>query len=530
MIFKTFLLILFMAASLFPSETRILKRSSQVEPESLDPHKILGFYESQIIHDLFEGLVSYDEYGKLVPALAERWEIGDDGTEYKFYLRDSRWSDGNRITAHDVVFSFRRLLDPSTAAPSAFMFYPIKNALEINSGKLRDPNLLGVTAQSRNVVIIRLKSPTSYFLDLLAHRAAVILSRRLLGNTQADWATPEKMITNGPYTLSEWIPLSYISLQKSQTYWDKDQVNIEKVHYYPIEDKNQEFQRFKTQAIDITTDIPTDQNIIAKTQMKDAYHEHPALLLYFLGFNMSKPLMKNNPKLRQALSIALNRELLIKSILKDSEIPAYSIVPNGIEGYDIEELGFKSLSLEQKIQKARQLYQEAGFSETKPLTLEILYNSDSGHKKNLIAIIGMWRDAFGPNINITLKEVEWKVYLQARNSGDFSIARAGWNGDYPHPSAFLEMFSSRSTSQNPCKYHNVEFDLLLEKASKANSNKGAFTFFKQAERILIDENIIIPIFHGKRKKLVNPKLEGYKDNTVDIHRSKYLKWRKENND
>ncbi len=509
------------------SDPQIVKRSNQVEPESLDPHKVLGFYESQVIHDLFEGLVSYGPKGEILPALAESWEIGDDGKEYRFFLRDAKWSNGDPMSAHDVVFSFRRLMNPSTGASSAFMFYPIKNAAEINSGKITDFSQLGVVAETPNILVITLNSPKSYFLDLLAHRSAVILNRKLVQGAESDWATPGKIVTNGAYQLAERVPLSHIMLNKSDTYWDKDNVKMDTVYYYTIEDKSQEFQRFKTQSLDITTDVPVERIQLLDENLMRAYHEYPGLLFYFLAFNMSKPEIRDNFKLRKALSMAIDRETLINTVLKGSETPAYSIVPGGISGYTPEKINFNlnNMIKNDRNDKAKRLYQEAGFSKDNPLKIEILYNSDMAHKKNLIAISGMWKDAFGSEIDVTFKEVEWKVYLQMRNTGDFSIARSGWIGDYPHPSTFLEVFSSNLSAQNPCKYQNREFEILLEQASKAATNKGSFNFFKKAERILLEQHALIPIFHGKRRKLVNPKLYGYEDNIMDIHRSKYLSWK-----
>jgi oligopeptide transport system substrate-binding protein len=505
-------------------ELQVLKRSNQVEPESIDPHKILGFYESQVIHDLFEGLVSYGPKGEIMPALAESWEITDDGKEYRFFLREARWSNGELISAHDAVASFRRLMDPSTGAPNAFMFYGIKNAYEINTGKITDLGVLGVIAETPNILVIKLNAPKSYFLDLLAHRAAVILSRKQLQENAADWATPAKMITNGPYQLSEWVPLSHIMISKSPTYWDNLNVNMDVVYYYTIEDRNQEYQRFQTKSLDMTTDVPIEK--IAMSHGPE-YHESPGLLFYFLAFNMSKPGIKDNLFLRKALSMALDRETLINSVMKGAETPAYSIVPKGIPGYIPEEINFNTNRIikNYRVDQARGLYQKAGFNKDNPLKMEILYNSDAAHKKNLIAISGMWKDVFGSEIEITFKEVEWKVYLQMRNSGDFAMARAGWVGDYPHPSSFLEVFSSTFSSQNPCKYKNREFEILLEQAANAATNKGAFNFFKQAERVLLEQHPLIPIFHGKRRKLVNSKLFGYEDNVIDIHRSKYLSWK-----
>ena len=533
MIIRIFLFFLLISDGLVLGEyskvqgPQILRRSNQVEPESLDPHKVLGFYESQIIHDLFEGLVSYGPKGEILPALAKSWEISDDGKEYRFFLRDAQWSNGEPIRADDVVFSFRRLMDPSTGASSAFMFYAIKNAAEINTGEIEDISALGVFAQTPNIVVITLNSPKNYFLDLLAHRAAVILNKKLLEKFDLDWTDPSKMITNGAYKLTQRIPLSHIMLTKSTTYWDKNHVDMDVVYYYTIEDKNQEFQLFKTQNLDMTADIPIDRVRSLAPDLIKAYRESSSLLFYFLAFNMSKPEIGNNLKLRKALSMAIDREKLINAVLKGQETPAYGIVPDGIDGYVPEKINF---NLSERIKndrnnKAKDLYKEAGFGEHNPLKMEILYNSDVAHKKNLIAIAGMWKNVFGYKMDITFKEVEWKIYLQMRKIGDFTIARAGWIGDYPHPRTFLEIFYSTLTGQNPCKYQNKEFDILLEQASKTSSKHEEFDLFKRAERILLEDHAVVPIFHGKKRRLVNHKLYGYEDNIIDIHKSKYLSWK-----
>ena len=499
-----------------------LRRGNRIEPESLDPHKILGVYEGQIIYDLFEGLVAYGPNGEVLPALAEKWEISEDGTVYTFHLKDAQWSNGEDITAYDVVYSFKRLLMPSTASPSAFILYPIKNAQEMNGGHSKDSNPLGVKALDRNTVEITLSNPMSYFLDVLAHRAAVVLYKKSLLSSPNTWTSPDKIVTNGAYILKEWKSLNSIKIVKNPYYWDKENVSIDNVFYFPIEDKKQEWQRFKTGDLHITSDVPNEYIEIARKDFAKAYRESPSLLFYFLSLNMENLTFKQYPKIRQALSIVIDREKFVQTVTKNSEKPAYTVVPKGIKGYKSEKVDFQDLPFEERVKEAQKLYEESGFSKDNPLKLEVIYNSDTVHKRNLVAIAAMWKEHLG--IETDLKEMEWKVYLQKRNAGDFMIARCSWIGDYPHPSTFLEIFRSTSSGQNPSKYKNPEFDNLLDKALRSETEPVIFEIFKEAEKILLDDFPIIPLYHGNNRNLVDPKLKGFEDNILGIHRSKYLKF------
>jgi oligopeptide transport system substrate-binding protein len=503
------------------AEQQVLHRGNGAEPETLDVHKSTGVPESHLQRDLFEGLVMEDAAGEHYPAAAESWEVSDDGTVYTFQLReDATWSNGDRVTAEDFVYSFRRGVDPETASEYAFILWPILNAEEISKGE-KPVEELGVAAVDERTLEITLKSATPYFIGLLTHHMAYPVHRATVEEHGDQWTRPGNMVNNGPYVLKEWTPQSRIILEKNENFREADQVTIEQVYYYPIEDYATELKRYRAGEIDVTYDVPVDQVEWIEENLAEEFHNTPYLGVYYYAINLTREPFKDNKKLRQALTLALDREILTEKVTKAGELPAYSWIPPGVDNYEPQTVAWAEMSQAERTAEAKRLYEEAGFSEADAPQIEILYNTDENHKKLAIAIGAMWKQNLG--VQTTLRNEEWKVYLDTRNQKDFDVARSGWIGDYNDANTFLDLFTSDAGPINTPGYANPEYDRLIRQAAQTLDPAERAELLQEAERLFLDDVPAVPIYHYTTQHVVKPYVIGWEDNIMDVHPTRYLK-------
>src|SRR4029079_17999635 len=310
----------------------VYNRGNSEEPASLDPHKTSTVYEAHILRDRFEGLVMQDAKANLIPGAAESWKVSDDGKVYTFSLRKGAvWSNGDPVTADDFVYSFRRLEDPATAAEYASMLYVVENAQEINEGK-KKPEELAVKAVDANTLEITLKAPTPYFLEMLTHQANYPVHKASIDKLGADWIKPGNLVSNGAYTLAEFVPNDHIKLVKNPKFHDAANVKIDVVNYIPTEDRSTAIKRFEAGELDSNDDIPTEQLTDLKAKFGDQLRIGPYLGTYYYAIKTDKEPW-SNPKLRRAISMAIDRDFLAEKVWQNSMIPGYSMVPPGIAGY-----------------------------------------------------------------------------------------------------------------------------------------------------------------------------------------------------
>ncbi|MBI3514440.1 MAG: peptide ABC transporter substrate-binding protein [Proteobacteria bacterium] len=504
------------------AEPAVLYRGNGSEPETLDIHRSTGMPEFDVEVDLFEGLVHYGPAGEPVPGVAERWTISPDGLTYRFTLRpDARWSNGDPVTAGDFVFALRRAVTPATASRYAFILFPIANAEAIAAGKLADPGQLGVAAPDDRTVVLTLKAPTPYFLGLLTHHMAFPLHRATLERHGDRWTRPGNLVGNGAYKLAQWVPQSELTLVKNEHYWDAASVKVERVVHVATEDVGAELRRYRAGEIDITNQAPIDQIEWVARNLKGEWRPTPYLGTYYYGFNLMAPPFKDAPKLRQALALAVDREILVARITRAGEKPAYSWVPPGIgNGFVQQRPTWAALPQAERNKLARQLYAEAGFSAERPARFELLYNTSENHKRIAIAIAAMWKQTLGAEV--TLRNEEWKVYLASRAAKSFQMLRLAWIGDYNDANTFLELLKSDIGDQNAEGYANPRFDALMKSAETTIDLPARARLMEEAERTMNDDMPIIPIYHYVSKRLVKPWVTGWVDNIVDIHPSRYL--------
>ena len=503
-------------------EKVVFKVSNGAEPESLDPAKIQGVPEHRLFESLFEGLVIYDpETADGIPGVAESWEISEDGKTYTFKLRESAvWSDGTPITANDVVYSWLRELAPETASPYAWfpaMF--IEGAAEYNAGEA-DASAVKIAAIDDYTFQMTLVGPLPYVIGALGHYSFAIVPQHTIEKYGDQWVLPENFVGNGPFVLTEWTPQDKIVMAKSETYWDKDNVQIDEVVFYASDDNNTNYNMYLSGEVDWLTGIPSDK--LDAAMMRDDYQVAPQLSTYYYTVQNTRAPF-DNPNVRKALSLAIDRQTLVDEITKAGQIPSWGIVPE-MAGYDPLAFPFDG-DQDAMIAEAQRLLAEAGYPNGVGFpSFSLLYNTDDSHKLIAEYVQQQWKENLG--IDCVLENQEWATYLSNRNAGNFDVARAGWVGDYQDPNTFLDMFVTGG-GMNGGKYSNPKYDELIAKAATMPAGEERFAVLKEAENLFINEEQgIIPFYVYVSTNMIDTdKWGGWYPNTMDYHPVKniYLK-------
>ena len=493
----------------------VLHVGNGTEPQSLDPHIATGVPEHHIISAVMEGLVAKDRKTLMPkPGVAESWTISDDLTVYTFKLRrNARWSNGDAHTAHDYAWSWWRALQPALGNQYAYMLFPIDNAQQYYEGDISDFDQVGVKALDDYTLQVTLGNPTPYFLQLLDHYSlypvhqATIVKFGDADERGTRWTYEDNLVGNGPFQLSEWKINRRIAVQKNLYYWDVDNVRLNNIIFYPTDNVTTEERMFRAGQLHITSSIPADKIQTYKDANDLSLRIAPYLGTYFFRININTPHLSDK-RVRRALGMAIDREKLTKNILKGGQIPAYAITPPGTVGY------YADTDLTFDPSAARTLLAEAGYPDGAnfPVT-EILYNTNEAHRKVAVAIQQMWRENL--NLDLELLNQEWKVYLQTESSGNYQISRAGWIGDYVDPNNFLDMFLCDG-GNNRTGWCNPEYDnLILEVAPTMTSHEERLAIFAKAEKMLLDDMPILPIYTYTSNYLINSAVKNYDSNLMN---------------
>jgi len=500
---------------------QILHFGNGDEPQELDPHVTTGIPEYQIQMALFEGLVSlHPKTLTIQPGVAQSWTVSDDLMTYTFHLRkNARWSNGDTVTAHDFVYSWKRALTPEMGDLYVYMLYYLKNGEEYAKGEIKDFNQVGVKALDDYTLKVDLIAPTPYFLQLLDHHSYYPVQRSTIekfgtiSERGTRWTRPGNFVGNGPFKLKEWKMNRILIVEKSPTYWDAARVKLNEIYFYPIPNKTTEERMFRAGQLHITEDIPSEKISIYKKEHPGVVHITPWVGTYFYRFNTTvKPL--NDVRVRRALALSINREEIVKSVTKGGEIPAYTFTPPGINGYT------SSARLEYNVEKARELLAVAGYPNGKGFPeLEIMFNTDEKHRQVAIAVQEMWKKAL--NIHITLSNLDWKVYLDKESHLDYQISRAGWIGDYLDATNFLDLFISDG-GNNRTGWSNPQYDKYLHEAALTAKQDDRYAIFQKAEQLLMQEVPVVPIYTYTRRRLIAKSVRGWEDNMLDRHPYKYV--------
>ena len=499
---------------------QVLHRGNAEEPQTLDPHLGEGVPTANILRDLFEGLVTTAPDGRIIPGAAGHWDISRDAMTYTFYLRpEAQWSNGDPVTADDFVFSFRRVVDPRTAASYGRMLAPIENAEAIFAGRM-EPEALGIEALNEHTIQIRLQDPTPYFLGLLTHPTTFPVHRRSLEEHVERHVRPGYLVSNGAYKLTGWQVRARIVLERNPYYHAADRVIIERVVFYPFEDENSEFQRFRAGDLTWTYQVPSNQFRWLQRNLPEALSVSPWFGTYFFSFNLTRPPFEGNLALRQALNLAVDRDILTEKVTQFGEIPTFNLVPPGLPDYEPPGLEYADWTQTEREEEARRLYRRAGYSESDPLEVELRYNTSENHRRISVAVAAMWKQVLG--VRTRLVNEEFRVFLQNRAQRRITeVFRAGWIGDYQDAFTFLELFHS-GHGRNDAGYDNPSFDRLLEQIATERIPARRRNLMVEAERMLLEDQVILPVYIYVTKRLVDPTLKGWQENIMDFHLTRHM--------
>ena len=501
----------------------ILHYGNGAEPQGLDPHVVTGVPENHIVRALFEGLaVKNPKTLEPEPGVAERWDISKDGTVYTFYLNpNAKWSNGETMTASDYVWSWNRALHPDTGSLYAYMLYPIVNSEAYSKREITDFNEVGVKALDDQTLQVTLNAPTPYFLQLMDHYSTfavhpeTLLKHGKMTDRFTPWTRVDNIVSNGPFTLEEWSLNRRIIIKKNEHYWDRDNVALNGVYFYPTENVISEERMFRAEQLHYTAVVPLDKIPDYRQRPDSPYVQAAYLGTYYYLVNTDRPPV-DNVLVRRALSYALDRDTLTRTVLQDTAIPAYSITPPDTLGYNPPQL------FDYDPAKARELLAEAGYPNGQGWPgLEIIYNTQEAHRKIAVAVQQMWKREL--NIDVTISNQEWKVYLNSVSQREFQVARRGWIGDYVDANNFLDLFITDGGNNNT-GYASEEFDdIILNLAPKAQTRDERYGLFYKAETMMMNEMPIIPIYTYTSKHLIHPSVEGIYPNLMDSLNLKYVK-------
>jgi len=500
---------------------QVLRIGNGSEPETLDPALCELNPDLQILHELDEGLTIIATDGTALPGQAESWTVSDDGMTYRFTLRPGLvWSNGAPLTAEDFAWSWRRVVAPATGSKYAFPFYPVLNAEAIVEGKAA-PDSLGVHALDERTLEVRLKAPTGFFPKLVALPQFSPAYRPAVEKFGRQYTRPGNFVGNGAFRLEEWTPQSRVVVEKSPTYWDAASVTLDRVEYLPIENQNEELKRYRAGELDVSYDIPTDQLEFVRAELPAEVRITPWMGTYYLGFNLTRPPFKDNLKLRQAINLAIDREALVTKITKAGETPAYGWVPPLVPGYANQSFAWRDAPMAARIAEARRLYAEAGYGPSRPLALELRYNTSENHKKIMIAVAAMLKQALG--IQVTLVNQEFKVFVEARKAKrETELFRDGWTADYPDANNFAELLLSSAGLNDP-GYASPVYDALVHKAQLTADDAERNRLLAEAERQVLADVPVAPLFTYALKRLVKPYVQGFTLNILGFYYAKAVK-------
>ncbi len=462
------------------------------EHSSVDPQIVEDVSGSEIVRDLFEGLLNQNAAGELVPGVAESWEANEDNTQWTFTLRDNAmWSDGTPVTAGDFVYSWRRLIDPETASPYAWFgeLMSIQGAGAIINGEAAT-DTLGVEATDDHTLVVNLSAPLPYFPAMTTHASTFPSPSWVIEEHGDEWTRPENIVSNGAYVLSEHVPNERSVRVRNDMYWDNEHTVIEEVTALVINDENVALTRYMAGELD-RTEVPTGEFPRLQEEYPDQAISFPRLCNYYYNFNLGPngPEALQDVRVRQALSLAVDRNVITDQVLQGGQIPAYTFTPGSTANFTVPDVPFAQMTQAERDARAVELLAEAGYGPDNPLTLDILYNTSDAHAEIATVMAQMWTQKLG--VQTTQSNMEWQTFLEVRGEGEYEVSRGAWCGDYNEASTFLDLLTTPS-GYNDAKYSNEEVDALMQEAKTMSDPSANYT---RVEEIVAEEMPVIPVYH-----------------------------------
>lgn len=476
------------------------------ESPSIDPGVAEDSAGGDILRDLFEGLYNQDAAGNLVPGIALSHDVSDDNLTYTFTLRDNaKWSNGDPVTAGDFEYAWKRAASPELASPYSWFIelMALENASEVIAGDA-EPSALGITAIDDTTLEVRLTQPLPYFAQMLTHFTTFPVHQATVDAFGSEWTKPGNMVSNGAYVLTEHVPQEKLVRERNAMYWDNDNTIIEKVTSLVINDENVALTRYLAGELD-RTDVPAGQFPRLAERYPDQAVSVPLSCSYYYMFNLrdGAPEKLQDPNVRKALSLAVNRDIIVDNVLAGGQKAAYTFTHWATAGFETPDIPMATMTQDARNAMAQDLLAEGGYGSDNPLSVELLYNTSDSHKSVAVAISQMWKQTLG--VETTLANQEWQTFLEARSNGDFELARGGWCADYNEASTFLDLMDSTS-GYNDSKYVNPEVDALLAAAKTADNPQANYD---AVEEFIAQDTPIIPIYHYASVKMFAENLEGW---------------------
>ena len=501
--------VLVLGTTIYAAELRI---GNGGEPLTLDPHRYNLNLEEKILADLFEGLTAHDAHGRIVPGAAESWTTSADGLVWTFKLRpDGRWSDGGPVTADDFVFAFRRLLDPATAASLAFFMYAIEGAAAANAGTAPVEDI-AVRALDVHTLEVRLARPFPFFAERLIYPTGFPVPKHVVEKLGDDWVKPGNMVTNGAFTLADWQPQGFVRTKKNAHFHAAQTVSLDAVSYFPTADRNAAYNRYRNGELDIIGDFPPGEIDWLRREMPEHLHISPLLSIMYLVFNVTEPPF-DDPRVRHALALAIDRELITDRVLQSAEVPSPSFVPPMVDNYRSA-----VTPMARDTGQAANLLAEAGYSEDNPLRITLRYIAGADNKKVHVAIAAMWK-AVG--VETTLHHAELNAHFAELRQGAFQVAQAGWFGEN-NPEHYLELLVSTTGDVNYGRFADAETDALMARAKDTAALDARLALLRQAEVAGLSLDPVVPLYAVTIRSLVNPRITGWHPTPRNVHPARYL--------
>jgi len=498
---------------------KLLRRGSDAEVESLDPDKGVSVYDIAIQKDLLEGLTILDMNKQPVPGVAASWDISEDGRIYTFHLRpESRWSNGDPVTAQDFVYALRRAVDPATGAGDPSALTPITGALDLLAGREKDPAKLGVTAIDDHTLRITLDRRTLNFPLKLTDPVALPLNRAAIEKWGNEWPKPGHFVGNGAFLLKDWVPQAQIILVKNPLYRDAASVALDEVDYVVTDDQVTAQKRWETGDIDIF-DRPLSKNLPSlRRDFPGEIQSAPINAIRFLTINMTRPPLGTDLRLRQALAMSIDRDVIFRKISQRGDIPAYSMIPPVIAGYTQQPAAFAELTMPERLTQAKQLLAEAGYGPDHPLHVTVIYPTQDDYKLWLGAIQQMWKQI---GVEVTLDNMEWKVFLSTVQQKNYEIGILGETGSYDDPEDGLQNYLATNPIYNWPGYDSADFARFFAAALDAPDSATRIARFEQAEHQLMTDLPLVPLAFAVSNTLVHKRVIGWRA-AIDFPLSRWL--------
>ncbi len=503
-------------------KARTLQIGNGAEPLSLDPHQASGTWENRIIGDMLQGLTTEDPQGRPIPGMATEWSTSPDGLVWTFKLRDAKWSDGQPVTAEDFVFAWQRIMTTTPPAKYASILYILKNAEKIYDGRIKDVTQLGVRAIDAKTLEVTLEHPAPCLPGLLTHYTSFPIPKHVVEKVGKDWIKAENFVGNGPYKLQQWKPNDFVHVVRNANYYDNANVCIDQIFFYPTSDDNAAERKVRTGDLDINTNFSGSRLEEINKNLPGYARIHGYTGLTYYVFNLRKAPF-NDARVRAAISMTADREFVTKEILKAGQQPAYSLVPPGIADYQtgVMSADFKGQSMEERLARAKKLLEEAGYGPNKPLKFTFSFRN-SGDNPRVAPVVQQNWAKIAPWVQVEILGAETQINYEKLRTGDFELGDAGWISDFNDAKNFVYLFQTSTGQLNYGKYSNPEFDKLMEAADVEKDTVKRANLMKQAEGILLKENGFMPMWFLTNRNLVSPRVTGWVDNAVDIHRARYL--------